>query len=285
MTATSWLGILTVLSASAMSASTQASLTQLVQQAPTVTSVQSPTGLLVPAIGATLIIQVISSNGIIVSDGTVVLAEGSTAVGSEQLVNGQATIPEGFSSLGIHQVVACYSGDSNFSSSCSSPTTLTALAPYTLQQSKMSAVIENSDPFTDKLTVIPAKGFVGIVQLVCRVPSDQCRLSPASVSFSGDGRPQVVETSFIPSPPSSTAGFIVVPLMALIGFSRKRKWSHILIASITVTMVLGLVGCGPVVSVPLDLNNVTMRVNATSGSYSQSVMYQIQVDTVSQGSN
>jgi hypothetical protein len=45
-------------------------------------------------------------------------------------------------------------------------------------------------------------------------------------------------------------------------------------------MLFGLAGCGPDVSFPIDWTNLTMRVNATSGTYSQAVTYQIQVDTI-----
>jgi hypothetical protein len=156
------------------------------------------------------------------------------------------------------------------------------LAPYILQQSNPSAVVENSNPFVDKLSVIPAKGFVGVVQLACQVTSDQCHLSPSSVSFSGDGKPQVVETSFIPSPSSPAAGFIAIPLIGFIGFRLCRKRSRLRAPAfvVAVIMLFGLAGCGPDVSFPIDWTNLTMRVNATSGTYSQAVTYQIQVDTI-----
>lgn len=265
--------------------SAQAHLIQVVQQAPTTTSVQAPTGSALASSGVVLAIRVVSTNGLVVPDGTVVVSDGSTAMGSVSVINGEATMTEAFSSLGTHQLIACYSGDGNFSSSCSSPASLTALAPYTLKQSNPSAVVENSTPFVDKLSVIPAKGFVGVVQLACQVSSDQCGLSPSSVSFSGDGKPQIVQASFIPAAvpaaPSPAGGLIVLPLIGLIGYQIRNKHSRLRLLAflVTGTMLLGLAGCGPNVEFPFNPADFTMHVNATSGTYSQTVMYQIQVDT------
>jgi Bacterial Ig-like domain (group 3) len=281
MTAKFWLIVLTSLVVPSAFASTQAHLIQSVQQAPTITSVQSPAGSALAAAGATLAVQVISPNGLVVPDGIVVLSDGAIVMDSVPIINGTATLTKAFSSLGVHQVVACYSGDDNFLPSCSSPVTLTALAPYTLLQSSPSAVIEGSTSFTDNLSVIPAKGFVGVVQLVCQVPSDQCELSPSSVSFSGDGKSRVVKASFIPSPLSPAISFIALPL---IGFMRrqilrKSNQPRALAILVVASMLLGLAGCGPVVKIPFESTNFTMRVDTTSGAYSQAVMYQIQVNT------
>jgi Bacterial Ig-like domain (group 3) len=261
--------------------SAQAHLIQVIQQAPTATSVRTSTGSALASSGIVLAIKVASSNGLVVPDGTVVVSDGSTAMGSVPVIDGEATMTQVFSSLGTHQLIACYSGDNNFSSSCSSPASLTALAPYTLKQSNPSAVIENSTPFVDKLSVLPAKGFVGVVQLACQASSDQCALSPSSVSFSGDGKPQIVQASFLPSAPSPAGGLIALPLIGLIGFQIRNKQSRSRAVAFfaTATMLLGLAGCGPNVEVPFNAADFTMCVNATSGTYSQSVMYQIQVDT------
>jgi Bacterial Ig-like domain (group 3) len=281
MIAKRWLIALTSLLTPSVFASTQAHLVQSVLQAPTNTSVQSPAGLALAATGVSLAIHVVSPNGLVVPDGTVVVSDGAIVMDSVPVINGTATLTSALSSVGVHQLVACYSGDSNFSPSCSSSLNLTALAPYTLQQSNPSAVIESSTSFTDRLNVIPAKGFVGVVQLVCQVPSDQCELSPSSVSFSGDGKSQVVKASFIPSPLPPAISFIALPLIGLIGRQIRRKSNQppTLAFLVTAIMVLGLAGCGPIVKIPFNSTNFTMRVDATSGAYSQAVMYQIQVNT------
>jgi hypothetical protein len=282
MTAKSWLIILASFVTPLTYASTQVHLTQIVQQAPTLTSVQSPAGSQLATTRVALAVQVASTNRLVVPDGTVTLSDGSTLMDSAPLINGSATMTETFSSLGLHQLLTCYSGDGNFSSSCSSPITLTSLAPYTLKQSNPSIVLESSNPFTDKLSVIPAKGFIGVVKLACQVPSGQCGLLPSSVSFSGDGKVQVVEASFIPSPSPPTVSFIALPLLGFIRFRLRRRpsESRVLTFLFAATILLGLTGCGPTVSFPFDPTAVTMNVNATSGDYSQAVTYQIQVDTI-----
>jgi hypothetical protein len=158
---------------------------------------------------------------------------------------------------------------------------LTTLAPYSLQQGTSSGLVEASKPFVDKLKVIPANGFSGAVHLSCQVPSNQCNLSPSLVSFSGNGEPQVVETSFIPSPPTPSSGFIILPFAGILALKikRTRKILRSLSFLAGVATLLGLTGCGPIISMPVNVTDFTMVVNSTSGAYSQTVTYQIQVDT------
>lgn len=281
MAAKIWLIILTCFMESLAYASTQAFLIQQVNQAPTATSVKSPDGSTLAATGVSLIITVASTNGLAVPNGTVTLSDGSTALGSVSINNGTATISESFPSFGLHQLTACYLGGGNFLSSCSAPMSVTTLAPYSLQQGTTSGLVESSKPFVDKLKVIPAKGFTGVVHLTCQVPSNQCNLSPSSVSFSGNGESQVVETSFIPSPPTPSSGFIILPLAGFIVFQirRARKFVRSLGLLAGAAMLLALTGCGPIISLPFDPTDFTMVVDSTSGSYSQAVTYQIQVDS------
>jgi Bacterial Ig-like domain (group 3) len=281
MTAKTWLIIHMCFMESLAHASTQAQLVQQVNRAPTTTSVKSSGGSALAGTGVALTITVASTNGIAIPDGTVALSDGQTALGSVPIDSGRVTVSESFSSFGVHQLIACYSGGENFLSSCSIPMSLTTLVPYSLQQGTSSGLVESSKPFVDKLRVIPANGFSGLVHLSCQVPSNQCKLSPASVSFSGNGEPQIVETSFIPSPPVPSSGFLMLPFVGLIGFQirRTQKIVRNLIFLAVVAALLGLSGCGPVISIPVDVTNFTMVVNSTSGAYSQAVTYQIQVDS------
>jgi Bacterial Ig-like domain (group 3) len=281
MTAKIWLIVLTCFMESLAHASTQARLVQQVNQAPTTTSVKSPGGSTLAGTGVSLTITVASTNGLAIPDGTVALSDGPTALGSVPIDGGRVTVGESFSSFGVHQLTACYSGGENFLSSCSIPMSLTTLAPYSLQQGTSSGLVEASKPFVDKLKIIPANGFSGVVHLSCQVPSNQCNLSPSSVSFSGNGEPQVVETSFIPSPPAASSGFIILPFAGIIALQikRTRKIVRRLSFLAGVAALLGLTGCGPINLIPIDVTDFTMVVNSTSGAYSQAVTYQIQVDT------
>lgn len=281
MTAKIWLIILTCFMESMAHASTQAHLAQQVNQALTMTSVKSSGGSKLAGTGVSLTITVASTNGLGIPNGTVTVSDGPTALGSVPIDGGTVTVSETFSSFGVHQLTACYSGSENFLSSCSVPMSLTTVAPYSLQQGTTSGLAEASKPFVDKLRVIPANGFSGRVHLSCQVPSYQCNLSPSSVSFSRSGEPQVVETSFIPSPLAPASGYLMLPFVGLLGLQirRARKVARSLSLLAGLTMLLVLTGCGPIISIPFDSTNYTMVVNSTSGAYSQAVTYQIQVET------
>lgn len=180
----------------------------------------------------------------------------------------------------MNSLHATFNSD-NYAASCSSPVMVTSLPPYTLQQGISSSVIDAPSPFVDKLKVIPAKGFAGVVQLACQVPAYKCALSPSSLTFSGDGQTQTVQVSFIPSS-TTLAGLLGLPLIGLIGtgFKRKTSISAKLIVLASAGALLALTGCGPIVSVPLDTASYTMLVNSTSGTYTQAVSYNIHVETV-----
>jgi hypothetical protein len=262
--------------------STQASLIQVVRQAPTTTYLQVPASPAHPAGEITVTVQVVSSNGLTIPNGAVTVSDGLTSLGEFAVSNGNATGVVSVESLGTHELTACYLNSDNYSPSCSNPVMLTSLAPYTLQQGISSSVINAPSPFVDKLKVIPAKGFAGVVQLGCQVPAYKCSLSPSSVAFSGDGQTQTVRVSFIPSTTTTLAGLLGLPLIGLIhtGLRRRTSISAKLIVFVSAGALLALTGCGPIVSLPINTANYTMVVNSTSGIYSQAVSYDIHVDTV-----
>ena len=261
--------------------STQASLVQVVHQAPSTTYLQVPASPAHVAGEVPVNIQVVSSNGLTISNGIVVVSDGSTSLGQFTILNGTATGNVNIQSLGTNQLTACYLNSDNYAPSCSSPVTLTALAPYTLQQGISSSVINAPSPFVDQLKVIPAKGFVGVVQLACQVPAYTCTLSPSSVAFSGDGQTQTVKVTFSPSTNAALAGLLGLPLVGIVGirFKRRRSIPSIMALLVGCFALLVLSGCGPIVSVPFSTADYTLQVNSTSGSYSQAVSYDIRVGT------
>jgi Bacterial Ig-like domain (group 3) len=262
--------------------STQASLVQVIHQAPSTTYLQVPAGSAHTVGEVTVNIQVVSSNGLTIPNGIVVVSDGSTSFGKFVVSNGNAAGTISIESPGTHELTACYLNSNNYAPSCSSPVMLTSSPPYTLQQGISSSVINAPSPFVDKLKVIPAKGFVGVVQLACQVPAYKCVLSPSSVTFSGDDQTQIVQVSFISSTTTVLAGLLGLPLIGLIGtgFKRRASISTKLIVLASASALLALTGCGPIVSLPLNAANYTMLVNSTSGAYSQAVSYDIHVDTV-----
>jgi hypothetical protein len=265
----------------AAESSTQASLVQVVHQAPTTTYLQLAAGSAHTVGDVTVNVQVVSSNGLTIPNGIVAVSDGSTSLGQLSVYNGNATGTINIKALGTNELTACYLNSDNYSPSCSGPVMLTSLAPYTLQQGISSSVINAPTPFVDKLKVIPATGFVGVVQLACQVPAYKCALSPSSVTFSGNGKTQTVQVTFIPSTTAAVAGLLGLPLIGLVGTRFKRRGSipAKLVVLAGAGALLTLTGCGPIVSVPLDAANYTMLVNSTSGNYSQAVSYDIQVDT------
>jgi hypothetical protein len=260
---------------------TQASLVQVIHQAPSTTYLQIPASPAHTAGEVTVNIQVVSSNGLTIPNGIVVVSDGSTSLGQFTLFNGNANGTININSLGTNELTACYLNSDNYGPSCSSPVMLTSLPPYTLQQGVSSSVVNAPSPFVDKLKVIPAKGFAGVVQLACQVPAYKCTLSPTSVTFSGDGQTQNVQVTFIPSTTTALAGLLGLPLIGLIGAGCKRRRSIFakLVVLASAGALLALTGCGPIVSVPLGAANYTMLVNSTSGTYSQAVSYDIRVET------
>jgi hypothetical protein len=261
--------------------STQTSLVQVVHRAPSTTYLQVPASPAHAAGEVTVNVQVVSSNGLTIPNGIVVVSDGSTSLGQFTVSNGSATGIVNVQSLGTNVLTACYLNSDNYAPSCSSPVMLTSLAPYTLQQGTSSSVINAPSPFVDQLKVIPVKGFVGVVQLACQVPAYTCALSPSSVTFSGDGQTQTVKVTFIPSTTAALAGLLGLPLIGFVGtgFKRRRSLFAKLVLLANGVALLLLTGCGPIVSVPFNAANYTMLVNSTSGSYSQAVSYDIRVDT------
>ena len=266
---------------SSAEASTQASLVQVVHQAPSTTYLQVPANSARTAGEVTVNIQVASSNGLTVPDGLVVISDGSTSLGKFTITNGSATGTVNLQSLGPNELTACYLSSANYGPSCSSPVMLTSLAPYTLRQGISSSEINAPSQFVDKLQVIPTKGFTGVVQLACQVTAYTCALSPSSVNFSGDGQTQAVKVTFTPSTNTAFAGLLGLSLIGLVGtrLKRRRSISGKLVPLASGFALVALTGCGPIVSLPFSAANYTVLVNSTSGSYSQAVTYDIRVDT------
>jgi hypothetical protein len=274
--------LLCLLRASSAMGSTQASLVQVVHQAPSTTSLQIVGGSAHAAGDVTVNVQVFSSNGLTISDGIVAISDGSTSLGQFTVYNGTAAGTINIKSLGTSELTACYLNSNNYAPSCSSPVMLTSIPPYALQQGISSSVINAPSPFVDELKVIPARDFVGVVKLGCQVPTYRCALSPSSLTFSGDGRIQTVQVTFIPSTTAAVAGLLGLPLIGLVGtgFKRRRSISAKLVVLVSAGALIALTGCGPIVSLPFNAANYTMLVNSASGTYSQAVSYDIRVDTV-----
>jgi Bacterial Ig-like domain (group 3) len=270
-----------LVAATSMDASTKASITQLVVPAPTVTVLAQPAGPSFASTALPLRVMITAGSGMVIPNGDVTLTDNSDVIGNASVDNGYANFIQGSSSIGSHQFVACYGGIANFSSSCSAPIGVSILPPYLLDQTKSSGTVNAPKNFVDDLQVIPANGFVGIVQFTCKVSSYSCNLSPSSVSLSGNGKTQVVKASFSPAATSTSAELFGWPIVGLLGITfgkRRLKLGNVCLALGSVAFMC-CTGCGPVISVPVNSTTQTMTVTSQSGLYTQAVTYQIQVVT------
>jgi hypothetical protein len=279
MTIELWLAVFVCLATSPFRALSQAQLTQVVLKAPSLTTIQSPSRTIFASAGAKLQISVTSTAAITLPDGMVALSDGSVVIADVPLISGAAILTETFSAMGVHKLTACYLGGANFSTNCSMPMDLTVVAPYSLQQTSASGLINAPSSFTDKLKVIPAASFSGLVQLACAAPANGCSLSTSTLKFSGDGVTQLVEVSFAPSTTSPLAGFMTLPFIGLIAVPTKRRTVRGVAFLIGLGVLALTAGCGPVVSIPFSETNYSVLINSTSGAYNQAVTYDIQVDT------
>jgi hypothetical protein len=154
---------------------------------------------------------------------------------------------------------------------------------FTLQQDISSGVASSATPFTDKLLVEPNRGFVGTVQFSCPTTSSQglqCSISPSALTMDETATAQAVTVSFSPVP-SSTA-FVFVPLFGVFCLARGRMRSAVTAVFILGFSVLlfGVVGCGAPVTRPYDptsTGSYQIVVTGTSGTFAQSVSYQVSV--------
>jgi hypothetical protein len=262
-------------------ASTQTHFTQIVSQAATVTTVLPSPSTNINGSSLPMTVGVAGSNHTLVSGGLVVLSDGATTVGSALLVNGSASFSEALVNVGQHTLTACYQGNQNFVASCSQPLTVAVLPPFTLRQTSPSGVVSGTSAFTDKLLVQPTSGFVGTIQLSCPTPSQgvECSISPSALTMGVGATAQAVTVSFSPLP--STA-LVFMPFLSVLCLSRGRGRSVARAVAVVVfsALVLGMVGCGAPVTIPYNptsTGSYQLVVTGTSGTFAQSVSYQVSV--------
>ena len=181
---------------------------------------------------------------------------GTATVGN----GGQANLADSTLTLGTHQVVAVYSGDTNYLTSTSTAITEIVTGSYTLTASPTSVSANPGGEPTSTMTVATTDGFSGTVNLTCAVSSLNveiaCSLSPTSVALSSTIQTQPSTLTISTTAASSTSSLISRPsvnprpddnigwfpasggaLLAgivMIGVpSRQRRWM----------MLLGLVFC------------------------------------------
>lgn len=122
-----------------------------------------------------------------VPTGTVQFYDNGVIVGrAEPLIRGKARLLTGALVAGYHNIVATYSGDTNFDTASSPPFT-EAVAGIHLTSSVALAVIPDPGFIGVPITVAAEGGFTGVVSFQCSgVPEGvSCSFSPSAVSGSG----------------------------------------------------------------------------------------------------
>ncbi len=168
--------------------------------------------------------------------GTVTLRNGTTTLGSvalsgvaatsTELASGSASIVLSSPPPGTNTLTAVYSGDGNYAGSASPGLVFHGLANFSLTA---PAVTLNSIHATasDTLTLTSLSGYVGTVQLSCKlvgattVPNPpQCGLDPATETLAANGTAQpllLIYGAGVKLPSGVTAGGMALPLLALLG--------------------------------------------------------------------
>ncbi len=238
--------------------------------------------------------------------GTVTFLDGTTSLGTGTLnSSGVATFATSTLAAGTHSITAQYAGDSNFTSSVSSPVTVTiaAVAPsFTLSASPSSLSIAPGNSGTTTISVTAVGGFAQSVSFACSgLPSaSTCSFAPETVT-PGASAVTTVLTITTTAPQAAQrkdtyrAGITGILALASIllflmpGASRAARWGRGSLLVIALAVSAGLIGCGggsagnssgnsgapSTPGTPAGTSNVT--VTATSGSISQAATLQLVV--------
>src|SRR5262249_10033669 len=139
---------------------------QTVQKAATTSALQASAATATAGQPVTLTATVTPPQaGMPVPDGSVTFYAGTTALGSANLVNGQAKLNVSTLSVATHILTASYAGNASYSGSASSAVTVSVTAPATslatatsLQSSLTSAATGQAVTFTSAVRVTSGRG-------------------------------------------------------------------------------------------------------------------------------
>lgn len=215
-----------------------ASLTEVVTDAPTsvsLTGTPNPGYLGQPVTLA----ATVSSQTAHVPSGTVVFYEGSASLGSAQVAaNGTANLSATFSTLGMHDIVAAYSGDTDFSSSNSAIFRESiVLGDFSLNVQPGTATVYTGESAAFKLAITSLQGFNQSVVLACTgLPADTtCSFSPSSIA-GGQGNSILTITTH--SPQKLAANLETQPSHQRVpGSGAKRAIPAVFVAALTLLVI------------------------------------------------
>jgi hypothetical protein len=174
--------------------------------------------------------------------GTVTFVNGSTTIGTGTLSNGTATFSSSSLKAGTYNVTASYPGDTNYTSSISSPSAL-AVQSFTLSSGVTIGISAPGQGGMGTLMATPIAGFTGTISYSCTLVLAGAACSTAPTS----GGVTVTVTTTAPSSdlviPGRRSGMFYAMLLpglfgvVLVGF-RKRTFRGMHV--ITLLLILGL---------------------------------------------
>ena len=234
------------------------------QVAPTIgapNSSASPALAGVPVTLTTSIAPASGSGATAAPTGTVTFTDGSSTLsGTVEYATSSTTLTASltytFSSSGAHSVIAQYSGDSNYKAATSSALALTVNQPYTLSLDRTSVSQTGGGSGSVTLTLTPAAGFTGAVDVSCTAGSSQASCTPSSsapdpVSLSSGTKATASITYTVPALNAAAHGthfgwtaltstMLVVALFTAIPQRKRYSWMFLLL----IAAMLPVVGCG-----------------------------------------
>ncbi len=187
------------------------------------------------------------------ANGSVTLYDGATSLITSPLSStGTATKAVSFSTLGVHNLIAVYGGDADFSPSTSAIFQETIQAgDFSISVNPTSAIVYTGIAAPVKVSVGSLQGFNQPLALSCSgLPANTtCAFTPASLPTGQGDVSLVIQTT---APKKSAAGFVsgTAALLGALTFLllprktlRRRLFTGFSVALFSVLAAIGLAGC------------------------------------------
>ena len=224
--------------------------------------------------------------------GTITFYDGETQLGSSALNNGSASISTSALPMGIHNITATYSGDTNYLQSTSTAVQeriedfAIAVAPGS---SGGAPVVNPGSPASFSLVITPLGGPTTPAVLTLSTkglpPTSSVVFSPASVAANTG----ITSITMVVTPPAlagtkstsplgkgallTTLGLVFLPFASRL--RKMRRWIQVLVLAIVgAACAAGFTGCGAFTYTPQTLS---VNVTATSGNLSHSATVKLTV--------
>jgi len=233
--------------------------------------------------------------------GTVTFLDGTTAIGTGSLAAGVATFSTASLSVGTHNIIAAYGGDTANAASSSSPVVVTITAApagdFSIALSPATGSVSPGASATSTITITPSGGFSQAISLACSgLPANStCTFSPTSVTPNGTATSTStltiatdVKTASLSTKPLRTPGGATSLAMLAGGGSlgllllrRRRKYPRLwllqmgLVAAFVFTSVM--IGCGHGASATTPTGTSQITITGTSGATTHSATYSLTI--------